>query len=94
MTLDSLRENISESNRIGVEFIITDCKTALTLLDLAVTTAVPEDRTRRIGEAHLAYRTIVSYRKRLSATPEQDKQLGELLKVLERRLEEAGVKVN
>jgi hypothetical protein len=93
MKLDSLSENMSESNRIGVELMITDSKTALTLLDLAATTAVPEDRTRRIGEAHVAYRTIVSYRQRLSATPEQDKQLGELLKVLEGRLEEAGVKV-
>jgi hypothetical protein len=93
MKVDSLGRNISESNRVGIELMITDCKTALTLLDLAGTTAIPEDRTRRIGEAHVAYRTIVSYRERLKATPEQDKHLGELLKVLEGRLEEVGVKV-
>lgn len=81
-----LSRNISESNRIGIELLITDCKTALTLLDLAATTAV-------IEEPQHAYETIVSFRERLSPTPEQEKQLSELLKALKRRLGEIGVRV-
>jgi len=93
MAADSLGRNISESNRVGVELLITDCKTALALLDLAATTKVTEDRIRRIAEAEHAYRTIVSFRERLSATPEQEKQLRELLKVVEGRLGDFGVRV-
>jgi len=92
MAVDSLSRNISESNRVGIELLITDCRTALTLLDLAATTAVTEDRLRRIKEAQHAYETIVSFRERLSPTPEQEKQLRELLKALKRRLGEVGIR--
>lgn len=85
---------MSEANHIGVELMMTDAKTALTLLDMADTTTNPEDRERRLAEAHRAYLAIHRFLNRLSPTPEQQQVLAERLSSLETRLSKAGVALN
>ncbi|UWZ83190.1 hypothetical protein [Occallatibacter riparius] len=89
----SVMQNIAESNEIGVDLLITDCGMALTLLDLAETTDVLESRSRRIGEAHHAYNTIVHFLERLSPTVEQGEELHKGLEKLKARLQTAGVSI-
>jgi hypothetical protein len=87
----TVARTISESNRIGVEFLLTDCQVALTLLDLAETTSVPEDRARRVGEAQEAYDTIVHLVRRLSPTGSETEELNANLSRLKNRLQDAQV---
>lgn len=87
----SVAHNIAESNQIGVDLLITDIRTALTLLDLADTTSVSENRVRRIQEAVHAHETIVGFLKRLKPTPEQSATLNHMLPILEHRLKALGV---
>lgn len=91
MRAKSPAESIAEANVAAVDLLITDAKTALTLLDLAETTSRPEDRSRRIEEAHRAYETIFSALGRLSPTTEQIKVLAGRLKTLKARLRSKGV---
>ena len=88
-----LGENISDSNSIGVELLITDAGTANILLDLAQTTHVAEDRSRRIKEAHDAYKSIRHFLARLSPTPEQMEILRPELEKVKARLIAANVPV-
>lgn len=71
MTDESIAQNISDSNLIGMEFLITDVRMALTLLDLAETTNQPADRVRRIREAKDADDTVLLLFGQLSPTAEQ-----------------------
>lgn len=93
MNTDPIQSNISQANEIGVDLMITDAKTALTLLDLAETTRNPGDRARRVEEAHRAYRTIQRFLARLSPSPGQREVLAEKMKVLAARLRRSGVAV-
>jgi hypothetical protein len=87
----SIPETISDSNRLGMQFLITDCRTALTFLDLAETTAQPEDRARRIEEARQSYGTILHLFRQLSPTESEAEELNTELAELKRRLQQAGV---
>lgn len=90
----SLDQAITDSQQISVELLITDAKTALTLLDLARTTEIPEVRSRRIREALKAYQSILSFLRSLTPTAEQEQVLSRDLETLKRRLNEAGTTVN
>lgn len=82
-----LDTNISESNNIMVELLITDSKTAMTLLDLAETTRNAQSRSRRITEAKEAYRSILSFLPRVRPTADQAEMLSKGLETLKARLE-------
>jgi hypothetical protein len=90
MNRQSSAENISGSDWIGVELLITDAKLGLTFLDLAKTTGNPEFRSRRIAEARRAYRTILFFVAQLELTGEQRQLLSEDLEALEAGLRAAG----
>ena len=85
--------NITEANSLTIELLITDAKLALTLMDLAATTNVAADRSRRLGEAQQAYRTILSFVPRVMPTQEQAETLQDLMKTLRTRLRAAGVAI-
>lgn len=86
MDPELLARNFSETNRVSVEFLISDAKIALTLLDLAATTENARDESRRIEEAHHAYRSILSFLSRLNPTKEQADILKKNLAMLKARL--------
>ena len=94
MEWQSAIDNVSESNRVGADFLINDAKTAITLLDLAETTNNDENCSRRVDEAHKAYRSILSFVGRLKPGPEQMKILRRDLAILARRLKVAGVEID
>ncbi len=93
MESKSPAENLAECNRIGVDLWITDAKVALTFLDLAESTNIPEDPSRRIGEAYRAYQSILSFLARLNPTAEQNRILSDLVGTLETRLRTVGALV-
>ena len=82
---DSAVENIPEANRLRVELLPADADVAQTLLGAAAVTDIEQDRTRRIAEAHKAYRTIVSMMGRLDPSPEQGRSLMEKVRLWLRR---------
>lgn len=90
-TISDSAQIISDSNRIGVDYLITDVRLALTLLALADTTHVASHRSRRIDEAFRAYTTVLHLHARLSPTPEQVEELRRELATLKDRLQLAGV---
>jgi hypothetical protein len=94
MTQSRAAKNISEANRISVELLITDARTAITLLDLAETSSIPEHRSRQIREAHHAYETIVIFLARLAPSPEQMEVLNRAIDTLKKRLKVAGTPVD
>jgi hypothetical protein len=94
MKQKSIAENISDSNHIKVELLITDAKTALTLLDLAETTRVAEDRSRRIRQALRAYQSILSFLTRLSPSVAQAETLHQNLETIKNRLRLASVPID
>lgn len=94
MKAKSLGENISTANLLSVELLITDARTAHTLLDLAETTSIAESRSRRIREAHQAYESILHFLAERKPTAEQRQILGEEMKTLRERLRTAGVPVS
>src|SRR5215469_6307641 len=87
----SLEQNMADTNEATIELLMTDAKTALTLLDLADTTKIAEDRARRIVEARKAYDTIRTFLPRLSPTQEQREALVKDLESIKGRLRAAGV---
>ena len=81
--------SIAEAHKISVELLITDATLALNLLDLAETTEIAKDRTRRIAEAHRAHDSILSLLPRLKPTRRQMEVLSGSLQRLEARLKAA-----
>jgi hypothetical protein len=82
----TLARNISDSNGISIDFLISDARVALTFLDLAETTRIAEDRGRRIKEAKQAYDSILCFLPRATPTDEQGEALGAELAKLKERL--------
>lgn len=83
-----------DSHQVSVELLITDARTANTLLDLAETTAIAEFRSRRIEEAHHAYQSILHFLARLNPTPEQMETLRQEIEKLKARLKAADVAIH
>jgi hypothetical protein len=93
MKTQPLSETISKSHLTCVELLITDAETASRFLDLADNTNSAELKSRRIGEAHRAYRTILSFLQRLNPTAHQRETLSKEMKTLKARLGAAGVPI-
>lgn len=86
--------NISESSLIGAEFLISDARIALTLLDLSETAQNAEIRARRVAEAYKAYKTILSLMGRIDPSVKQIGILKNEIKTLAERLKAAGMDVD
>lgn len=85
---------MDQFNRVGVDFLISDAQVALTFLKMAESTKSAEDRSRRIAEAHHAYRTILSLLKRLHPDEQKRPILREELDRLAERLKAMGVSLD
>jgi hypothetical protein len=89
-----IAENIIDANRVGVDMLITDAEIGLTLLALAQTSEVAQDRSRRIDEAHKAYKSILSLLERLNPGAAQLETLQHKMKALAEGLRAADVHVD
>lgn len=92
--IHSAAENILEANRLGVEMLIEDADIGLTLLKLAQTNEDAPGRSRRVAEAHKAYKSILSLLKRLRPDATQMQTLEKKMKTLAKELRAAGVQVD
>ncbi len=79
-----------ESNKIGVEFLLTELDAALTFLDVARATGSPETRERNQGHAREAYDTARRLQTRVSMQPDEKQNFDEKLALLETRLQDLG----
>lgn len=87
----SLSRLRSELNQSGIEFLYTDLETALTLAQIACSASRgSEKRERNTSNARRAYDTIVHLAPRISATPEQARELDEKLGRLRSALQDLG----
>jgi hypothetical protein len=84
------REIVNQSNRIGVEFLFTDLRTAFTFLDVAKVTQVAESRERNRANAVKVYRTVLRLKPKLQLPKEDEARFEEQVAQLKRDLEEVG----
>jgi UDP-N-acetylglucosamine enolpyruvyl transferase len=87
------REIISESNRIGVQFLLADLRMALTFLDVALVTATGETHVRNLHHARRVYETVLRLLTRVVPSAEESAELAVRIAELKRRLEDAGCAV-
>ncbi|MBV8673351.1 MAG: hypothetical protein JOZ33_07955 [Acidobacteriaceae bacterium] len=82
----SISELRERTNEVTAELLLADAEIAMTFLDLADTTRVPENRIRRRREAAKAYQTILKLLPRVDTTEEQKLTLKGRLDQIHRRL--------
>lgn len=78
-----------DSNKIGVEFLLTELDAALTFLAVANATGSPETRERNHEHAREAYDTARRLQPKVSMQPDQKQTFEEKLALLEARLQES-----
>jgi len=83
-------KNMDFANRLGVEFMFTDCDLAMTFLDVADTTTIPETAQRNRQNARKAYDAILYYRAKRVLSAAETKSIEDKLTALRTRLEAAG----
>ncbi|HZP04368.1 MAG TPA: hypothetical protein VFB43_05660 [Terracidiphilus sp.] len=88
--LNSRREVVSQSNQVGIEFLLVDLRTAFTFLDIAEITAVEETRARNLAHVRRVYATLLRFSPKIAPSPRQAAELTAGIAELRRRLEEAG----
>jgi hypothetical protein len=78
----SSRENVEQSQRVAVQFLIAELNVGMTFLDVAGVTARGDTRTRNEQNARTAYETVVRLLPRVAPTrhefPDLYSKLGEL----------------
>ncbi|HEY1646975.1 MAG TPA: hypothetical protein VGF96_03260 [Terracidiphilus sp.] len=89
----SSREILTQSNRIGVQFLLADLKMALTFLDVALITATGETHTRNLDHARRVYETVLRLLCRVVPSAEESAELAVRIAELKRRLQDAGCSV-
>lgn len=82
-----------ESNRIGIDFLLTELDTAFTFLDVAKTTGSPETRVRNRSNAHEAYVIAQRMQTRVVMEPRQKAMFDEKLELLKETLQDLGFEV-
>jgi len=78
--------NLSNSNRIGIEFILTDLDVAMTFLDVAAASSNSTVVRRNHNNARTAYTAVVNLLERLSLDKSQREQIQLKLDTLKARL--------
>ena len=81
---------LERSNKIGVEFLLTDLNTGLTFVEVALTTNSPVNRNRNIESAVEVYRTVTRLLPRVVPTPLEQMEIEQKLEDLRLRIREAG----
>jgi hypothetical protein len=84
--MKSLEELREQSNKSLVDLLFTDVEMALTFVDLARVSRIPELKERRLKEARKACEFIVGRIPNVSLSSEQSVALNEKLAVLKDRL--------
>jgi len=80
------------SNEVGVKFLFTDLRTALTFADMALQKDA-QSRERHTQEARKAYETIMRYLPRVRMNRDETKEMEEGLSRLQGKLRAVGVLV-
>ena len=81
---------ISNSDRLGLEYLISDMDLALTFLQIAATSSDRETRERNRKNARKAYETVLHFLPRLDPTAEERQTIEEKLAALRTRLQALG----
>lgn len=79
-----------ESNKIGVEFLLTEVETAFTFLAVAETTSSPETRERNRNNAFEAYKTVIRMQSKIVMEPNRKSDFRQKVADLRKRLQEFG----
>lgn len=79
-----------DSNKIGIDFLLTELDTAFTFLSVADTTSSSETRDRNRRNAFDAYRTVLRMRPRVVMGSPQKVEFQDKVSDLKRRLEDLG----
>ena len=82
-----------ESNKIGIEFLLTELDTAFTFLSVAATTGSPETRERNRKHACEAYEIAHRMQSKVVMEPCQKGIFQERIAGLRKRLEDLGYNV-
>jgi hypothetical protein len=80
----------SRRNDPQVEFLLADLETALTFLDVSVTTGIPETARRTRQKAREAHDTVVRLMAKKELTAEQDQAIRQKLELVRARLAAGG----
>lgn len=86
----STRQILEQTQRIGVQFLLTDMSAALTFLDVADVTQSPGTRQRNRDHALSAYKTVLRLLSKISPSDDERSALHEKLQVLKNRLLQLG----
>jgi len=86
----SAREVLNQSNRVAVQFLLADLRTAFTFLDTAEVTSLEETRIRNQAHARRVYETILRFLRKVAPLPEEATELKAGIAELKKRLEEVG----
>lgn len=82
-----------ESNKIGVEFLLTEVETAFTFLAVAETTSSPETRERNRNNAFEAYKTVIRMQSKIVMEPNRKSDFRQKVADLRKRLQEIGFEI-
>lgn len=81
------------SNRLGVEFLLTELSLAKNFLDIADSTRLAEQRRQSYSDAEKAYRTILHFLPRFQLSDQQKLEIEEKLARLKGRFASAGISI-
>ena len=88
--MDDVRRILRDSNRIGVQFLFTDLKVALTFLAVASTSGDLETTRRNWRNARKAHDAVLHLLQGLTPTEEELQSINEKLSALRLRLQAVG----
>jgi hypothetical protein len=83
-------ELMEQTNHIGVDFLLTELRMALTFLGIAESSDSPDSRSRNYDKALEGYRTFLHFLSRVAPTLEEISELQRIQKEVKQRLEQAG----
>ena len=84
---------LNDSNRAGINFVLTELETAMTFLSVAETTRNQDSAARNHDNARTAYESAIHYQGRLRFGEDEKKTFEDKLAELKRALLAAGVAV-
>lgn len=93
MPLKSTRQIMDETNRVGVQFLLTDIAAGQTFLDVSNTTQSKETRERNRRLALTAYQTVERLLPRVTPSEEECEALQRGLAGLRNRLVSLGIPI-
>jgi hypothetical protein len=83
-------ENLSDLNRSGVSFLLTDLDIGMTFMDVAATSRIEETTRRNHTNARTAYDTVLRLLENLTPTADERRAIDAKLASLRMRLQAIG----